>query len=283
MSKLAKGRLIIIGGREDRHHARVIPEHVAQSVGGSGRLAVLTVASYSPDGVGPEYRKIFRKLGVKKVDVIDLKERPDAHSDQVVEALKRATTILMTGGDQLRITSQMGDTPAFRTLEEHYLAGGTIAGTSAGAAAMSETMLISGPSDQSHKLDALNMAPGLGLIDSVVIDTHFAERGRIGRLLGAVAQNPRVLGMGIDEDTAVILEPDNHMRVIGSGAVYVVDGTGITFTSLSESDAEEIVSIHDVRVHVLGQRDCFDLEERRPYMPDVQSPADSQPVECADG
>ena len=175
-----------------------------------------------------------------------------------------AAVIFFTGGDPLRITSQIGNTPTFQCLRARYRDGATIAGTSAGAAAMPETMLIAGASDASYQIDALSMAPGLALIQDVVIDTHFAERGRIGRLLGAVAQNPRNLGLGIDEDTAVVVDGGTRFQVLGSGAVYVLDGGAITYTSPAERHPAGIVSIDDVSLHVLGEHDCFDLISRRP-------------------
>jgi cyanophycinase len=171
--------------------------------------------------------------------------------------------VFFTGGDQLRLTSQVGDTPIYQALRALYDDGGTIVGTSAGAAAMPETMLIGGPSDESLRQGELQMAPGLGLVPNLVVDSHFAERGRIGRLLAAVAQNPRNLGVGIDEDTAIIVK-QGCFRVIGSGAVYVADGSTVTFSSLADQSSDEIIHIHDVCLHVLGQGAIYDLSERRP-------------------
>lgn len=131
---------------------------------------------------------------------------------------------------------------------------------------MPETMLVSGPGDESHHIAAVQMAPGLGFLPGVVVDSHFAERGRMGRLLGAVSQNPRNLGLGIDEDTAIIVEREQRFRVLGSGAVYVADGSAITYSSLSEQDPEGILRIHDVLLHVLGDGDHFDLTKRRPVV-----------------
>jgi cyanophycinase len=129
---------------------------------------------------------------------------------------------------------------------------------------MSQTMLIAGPSDASHEADALDMGPGLGLIDGIVVDTHFAQRGRIGRLCGAVARHPGALGIGIDEDTALLVNHSGRARVLGSGAVYVVDGRGMSYTSLAERRAHGIVSIHDLTLHVLGSGQQVDLATRRP-------------------
>jgi cyanophycinase len=174
-----------------------------------------------------------------------------------------AAAIFFSGGDQLRITSQIGDTGIEAKVRALYERGGIIAGTSAGAAAMSETMLVKGTSGETHRIGDLHMAPGLGLIRDVIIDQHFAERGRFGRLLGAVAHNPRVLGIGIDEDTAAVVE-NEQFEVIGSGAVYVVDGEHVSHSNLAEARPERVLSMHDVRVHVLGTGDRYDLAKRRP-------------------
>ncbi|MFC6660294.1 cyanophycinase [Deinococcus multiflagellatus] len=161
------------------------------------------------------------------------------------------------------MTSQIGDTPLEARIREVYERGGVVAGTSAGASVMCETMLVKGPSRESYRIGDLQMAPGLGLVRGVIIDQHFAERGRMGRLLGAVAQNPRVLGIGIDEDTAIVLQ-GGHFRVIGSGAVYVADGAGITHSNIAEARTDEPLSLYDVRLHVLSAGDAFDLNRRAP-------------------
>src|SRR3954449_11266644 len=134
---------------------------------------------------------------------------------------------------------------------------------SAGASVMSNTMLVKGSSGESHRIGDLHMAPGMGLVRNVIIDQHFAERGRFGRLIGAVAHNPRVLGMGSDEDTAAVMEGDSF-RVIGSGAVYVVDGADVTYCNVAEAEPDRALSMHDVRVHVLSAGDGFDLKTRKP-------------------
>jgi cyanophycinase len=177
--------------------------------------------------------------------------------------LEDAAGIFFTGGDQLRISSQIGDTPIERLVREIHARGGVVAGTSAGASVMSETMLVKGSGSESHRIGDLHMAPGLGLMPGVIIDQHFAERGRIGRLLGAVAQNPRVLGIGIDENTAIIVEGD-RFTVIGVGAVTIVDGAGVTHSNIAEARPERTLSMHDVCLHVLSSGDAFNLTDRRP-------------------
>jgi cyanophycinase len=270
MSAKARGSLIIIGGHENKelnNGESVILQEVAGRAR-DGLLVIITVASQRPEELAKEYRALFQRLKVKRVEALDMRDRADAHDEQQLRLLDDASVIFFTGGDQLRITSQIGDTPIFRHMQRIYQQGGTVVGTSAGAAAMPETMLVRGPSDTSHRISGLEMAPGLGLIADVVIDSHFAERGRIGRLLGAVTQNPRNLGIGIDEDTAIVVERGERFRVIGSGAIYVADGADISYSSLSEQQPEGVVTIHDVRLHVLASDDRFDLRGRRPIVAD---------------
>lgn len=267
LKKPGAGTLIIIGGAEKKDTDKKVLECVAQHAG-SGRLVVMTVATSEPEEVWQEYRKIFRELGVKNLDHLDVRDREEALEESCAEILEGASVLFFTGGDQLRITSQLGDSHVYQRIEEHYRNGGVIAGTSAGASVMSRTMLVSGNGDESHKIDSvLGMAPGLGLIEDVVIDQHFAERGRLGRLLAAVAQNPRTLGIGIDEDTAIVVEREKSFQVIGNGAVYVLDGSGISYSNLSEDDQKDkTLAAFDVRLHVLSDGNRFDLEDRRPVI-----------------
>lgn len=262
-----KGCLIIIGGHEDRdpEGERAILREVAKHVRG-GKLVLATVASHQPEGYFTEYQKAFADLDVGELVELYVEERAEAHDRAKLSVLDDAAGVFFSGGDQLRITSQIGDTGIEAKVRRLYERGGVVAGTSAGASVMSETMLIKGTSRETHRIGDLHMAPGMGLIRDVIIDQHFAERGRFGRLIGAVAHNPRVLGMGIDEDTAAVVEGDSF-RVIGSGAVYVVDGADVSYCNVAEARAECALSMHDVRVHVLSDDDTFDLRTRRPSKP----------------
>lgn len=259
-----QGCLIIIGGHEDRDPRgdRTILREVARHVRG-GKLVLATVASYEPEGYFDEYEKAFADLGVGELVELYVEDRNEASDRDKLSVLDDAQAIFFSGGDQLRITSQIGDTGIEAKVRSMFQRGGVIAGTSAGASVMSDTMLVKGTSSETHRIGDLHMAPGLGLIRDVIIDQHFAERGRFGRLIGAVAHNPRVLGLGIDEDTAAVVEED-VFTVIGSGAVYVVDGAGVTHSNLAEARPERVLSMHDVKVHVLGTGDGFDLRKRRP-------------------
>ena len=258
------GRLIIIGGHEDKKDAAVILREVAECAG-KGRVVVCTVASNRRDEVWEEYRKVFRELGCRTVSHLDVGQRADILDDPPLDILDDASVVFFTGGEQLNITTRFAGTRLCAAVEELYRRGGTVAGTSAGAAVMADTMLVSGRGSESHRIrENLSMAPGLGFIKDVLIDQHFAERGRIGRLLGAVAQNPRLLGLGIDENTAIVVDREERFAVIGEGAVYVADARDVSYTNVAEEEADRTLSIFDVRLHLLSQGDLFDLTTRRP-------------------
>jgi cyanophycinase len=260
--KTSGGPLIIIGGHEDKEGDRTILREVARHLNG-GRLVLATVASHEPEGYFEAYQAAFADLGVTDLVELYVGERAETIDPEKLRMFEGASGVFFSGGDQLRISSQIGDTPVEQRIREIHERGGLIAGTSAGASAMSETMLVKGTSGESHKIGDLHMAPGLGLVRNAIIDQHFAERGRFGRLLGAVAHNPRELGIGIDEDTALVVE-GSRFEVIGSGCVYVVDGSGVTHSNIAEARPERALSMHDVRMHVLGAGDAFDLASRRP-------------------
>ncbi|MFN3354055.1 MAG: cyanophycinase [Brevundimonas sp.] len=256
------GPILIIGGHEDKTGDRVILKELARRLNG-GRLVLATIASSQPDGYFDAYQDAFADLGVTDLVELYVEERSDSADAALLDKLEGAAGVFFTGGDQLRISSQIGDTPIERRILELHRSGAIIAGTSAGASVMSETMLVKGPSAESYRIGELHMAPGLGLMRDVIIDQHFAERGRYGRLLGAVAHNPRLMGIGLDEDTAFFVE-GHRGRVIGAGAVYVVDGETATHSNIAEAKAERALSLFDVRTHVLSSGDRFDLASRRP-------------------
>jgi cyanophycinase len=266
--KRPRGPLIIIGGGEDKEGRRVILREVAKHLNG-GKLVLATVASHEPEGYFEAYERAFADLGVTDLVELYVKDRAETLDPDKLRLFDGAAGVFFSGGDQLRISSQIGDTPIEQRVREIHERGGLLAGTSAGASVMSETMLVKGTSGESYKIGDLHMAPGLGLVRNVIIDQHFAERGRFGRLFGAVAHNPRELGIGIDEDTALVLE-EERFEVIGSGCVYVVDGAGVTYSNIAEARPERALSMYDIRMHVLSSGDSFDLSLRRPTeVPDL--------------
>lgn len=263
------GRLIIIGGAEDKEGECEVLKEVAEAAGGDrGRIVIVTTATQHPRPAGDKYAEIFRKLGVGDVRVIGIKSRQDAERPEVTSALKGATCVFFTGGDQLRITSILGGTIMGTMLKDLFGSGLVIAGTSAGASAMSSTMIVTGDEEDSPRKCTVKMAPGLDLLDGCVIDQHFAQRGRIGRLMCAVAQNPHVLGIGIDEDTAAQIS-GNRLRVSGSGAVTVVDGSTLSFSNVSETRPDQPLALMGMTIHVLPKGYGFDLLHRKPvhYQP----------------
>jgi cyanophycinase len=254
------GTLLIIGGHEDKEDEKLILRALAERV--EKKLVVATVASGDPDAMWEQYEPLFRRLGVRHVWHLDVRAREDAKSDRALRVLEGADAVFFTGGDQLKITSQLGDSPVYQRVLDIYERGGLVAGTSAGASIMSETMLVAGDPNGSPRIgDTVRMAPGLGLFRGAVIDQHFAERGRITRLIGAVAQNPRILGIGIDENTAICVER-KQFTVIGEGGVYVADGQDVSYSNLAEEDTGRALSVFGVKLCLLSQGDRFDLETR---------------------
>jgi cyanophycinase len=271
-----KGSLVIIGGHEDRTGEKMILRAVADRLGDDGKIVVCTVASAEPTELWEQYESAFRGLGVPHVFRLDIESREDATTPRAVRILEGATGVFFAGGDQLKITSQVGDTPVYSRVQEIFEQGGVIAGTSAGASAMSETMMVANNGDASYRIkSSLLMAPGLGLAQDMLIDQHFSERGRMARLIGAVTQNPRVLGVGIDEDTAMIVERNRYFQVLGAGAVYVVDASKSTYSNIGDEDSDRTLSSFGLTIHMLSQGDRFELDSRTP----TARPADSMEEE----
>jgi cyanophycinase len=261
------GPLFIIGGHEDRDPKgrRTILAAIAARLGG-GKLVIATTASPSHTGYFDEYRDAFAGLHEGELVELYIDRRSEADAPETRDLLEGARGIFFTGGNQMRLTSMIAGTAVGAWLQRLHGEGGLIAGTSAGASAMSATMLVSGDSDDSGRRGAVEMAPGLGLLESVIIDQHFAQRGRIGRLVAALAAAPGSLGLGLDEDTAAIVE-HGRLEVIGSGATYVLDGTGVGYSNVSEVRSGTPITVHDLTLHVLGHGGALDLTGRKPLVP----------------
>ncbi len=266
MSELVKGNLLIIGGAEDKWGQSSVLKHAIEMCGGTqAKISVLTTATQKPKEVGDEYRVVFSRLGVKNIDVLNIDNRSDANDNSVAQRISGAAGVFFTGGDQLRITSILGGTKTFATLLELYDKGVPIIGTSAGASAMSSVMIVDGNSNSAARKCTLGMSPGLGLMEQVIIDQHFEQRGRLGRLLVGVAQNPSVLGIGIDEDTAIKVHDNASFEVVGTNCVTVIDGRTIQSSNVSELNPEDIIALSNVTIHVLPNGYGFDLGQRSVY------------------
>ncbi len=267
MQNKVRGRLVIIGGAEDRT-GECLKEVVRLAGGRSARVVIITTATEKQQATGRKYIEVFRDLDVAEAWALDLDDRQKANDQVSCQSIHEATALFLTGGDQLRITSILGGTRAYDAIQRGYREGLVVAGTSAGASAMSGAMITSGLEDNSPKDMSTRLAPGLGLLEEVVVDQHFAQRGRLGRLLSVIAQNPAILGLGIDENTAVSVGSDSIMSVIGTGAVTVVDGTSIEQSNVSDTGVSRTLFLSNVVLHVLPSGYGYDLRSRQPVVCD---------------
>jgi cyanophycinase len=276
-----KGKLVIIGGSVDRGSFSESPDDLKRNLkffekgilkrittesikNNLSRFEIITTASSIPEEVGEEYIKAFAQLNVMNVGVLNIKTREDANSSDNLERLKNADVVMFTGGDQLRLTSIFGGTSFHHLLLDKYQDEDfIISGTSAGAAASSNNMIYQGSSQEALLKGEVKITGGLGFINNVIIDTHFVQRGRIGRLLYACASNPINLGIGLGEDTGLLILNGNSMEAIGSGLVMLVDGTQMRDTSISDVDMGAPVSIENLIVHVMAFGDHYDLKNRK--------------------
>lgn len=255
-----RGTLIIIGGSEDKKNEMEILKEVARRTH-KGKMVIVTIASNHPEELWTIYKKIFSHFGIKDIRHFSIDDHQQARDPENIKIFNDVHTVFFSGGDQLKVTSKIGGTPVIEKIMDIYKKGGLIAGTSAGAAIMGNMMLVGNPLEEVHKVGDWHMAPGLGFVEDMIVDQHFAQRGRIGRLLGAVAQNPGILGIGIDEDTAIVVK-DDSFKVIGANAAYVVDGRFVTSTNVSEATANETMSAHGLHLHILANKETFILSTR---------------------
>lgn len=265
--KSNRGQLVIIGGAEDKEgDCTVLREFVRCAGGTKAKIAVMTAATRLPGEVGEDYTRIFERLGVESVRVIDTERREDADRSEYLEFVEEATGAFFTGGDQARIIECIKGTKLDELLHKRHLQEGlVVGGTSAGAAMMPDVMIVEGDSETNPSADAVEMGPGMGFLPGVVIDQHFAQRGRLGRLIAALVQQPVVLGFGIDEDTAIIVDGD-EVKVIGRGSVTVVDESGATYNNLDEVLKDEAIAVCGIKLHVLPHGFRFNLKTRQPIV-----------------
>lgn len=259
---MAEGHVIVIGGAEDKVRERVIlSRFVALAGGPDARITVISSASSLGPLAGDMYRRVFTELGASEVWPIHALTRTQANDDHAARMVRDSTGVFMTGGNQLRLSSTIGGTAIAQAILERHRHGSVIAGTSAGASAMSSHMVAFGASGSSPKQRMVQMAAGLGVLPGVIIDQHFQQRNRLGRLLATIAQNPSLLGLGIDEDTAGVVGPDMVMEVIGRNSVTIVDG-GASETDAWEVRAHRPLMISNVVLHSLPSGYRFDLRRR---------------------
>ncbi len=295
---IPKGKLVIIGGAVDlgtnisESESIKKPDHLQFFERGilkriiiesacveDSKVEVITTASQIPELVGIEYKNAFNQLHVENVSVLDIRSREDADNPEYLERIKQADVVMFTGGDQLRLSSIFGGTAFLNILKDRYVYEHLlVAGTSAGAAAASANMIYRGQSNEAMIKGEVQMTAGLGFIDSVVIDTHFVQRGRIGRLFYAVASNPGILGIGLGEDAGLLITEGKTMEAIGSGLTIVVDGRNIIETNIYDVEMGTPVSVENLKVHVMSIYDKFDLLQHKLFINKIIKTATSLPV-----
>ena len=279
--EIPKGQLISVGGAEDKgtdleqgfiqrnrlnfFELGILKRFIDEVGGIEKRIEVITTASSIPVEVGENYLDAFGKIGCKNIGVIDIRKREDVFVEEFINRVKNADGIMFSGGDQLRLTSIFGGTEIYNVLHERYFneEDFVIAGTSAGAMAMSNTMIYQGKSELAHLKGEVKITTGLAFMGHVIIDSHFDKRGRFNRLAQAVASNPQCTGIGLGEDTGVIVTGGNNLEVVGSGAVVIVDGRDIRHTNITEVGMGEPIALDNLRVSIMVRGNRYLLKERK--------------------
>lgn len=258
-----RGWIVPIGGAEDKEaNPKVLARFVELCGGKDARLVVIPTASRMTE-TGAQYQRLFPELGAGHVDVLDFDTRRDASEKNRLQILEQATGVFFTGGNQLRLSTLLGGTPVAKLIRIMSARGVTVGGTSAGASILSEHMIAFGSEGASPRASSVRLAPGLGLTNRFIIDQHFRQRDRLGRLTAALAYNPFAVGIGLDEDTAAFIAPDNTLEVEGSGAITVVDASSMSFSSMSEVGQNDAVCMLGLTVHILTAGATFNLSTRR--------------------
>ena len=258
-----RGYIIPIGGAEEKLHSPDILDRFVEICGGKdARISIIPTASELED-TGRNYEKLFRRLGVKHARVLGFETRQDCQSSSELEYIDKSDGVFMTGGNQLRLSTLIGGTQVAQRIRRRNAMGMHVAGTSAGAAFMPEHMIAGGIEGSTPRPDMVTMAPGLGLTNKFIIDQHFRERDRLGRLLTALAYNPIAVGLGLDENTAAFIRPGDKLDVVGSGGITVIDPTELSYSSMDQARRGEPVSLMGVKLHILIAGGRFDAVTRQ--------------------
>ena len=263
-----RGYVIPIGGAEERTGSPTVLKRFIKLCGGKkARIVIIPTASELPD-TGEKYIEIFHNIGVDNATSITINERAETSREDYLEALDQADGIFITGGNQLRLSTILGGTEVAKKIRRLNAKGVHVAGTSAGAAIMPEHMIAGGSMGAIPSADGVNLAPGLGLTNDLLIDQHFSQRDRLGRLLTAISYNPFLLGVGIDEDTAIFIDAKQCFEVVGSGAVTIIDPVDLSYSSMSRASKNDSLSLLDLKLHVLSKGCHFNIHDRKPFPPD---------------
>ncbi len=255
----SRGYIIPIGGKIG--DSDILRRFVTLCGGRDGRIAVLPTAS-ADRNAGAEYERLFGSLGAGEVKALNVDRRSDCDDSDYLDVLERADGVFLTGGSQLKLSTTLGGTPIAKLLRRQNAAGQHVAGTSAGAAFLSEHMIAFGEEGPTPHVGMVTLAPGLGLTNRVVIDQHFRQRDRLGRLLMALALNPFAVGLGLDEDTAAFIGPEDIIEIHGSGGITCIDPSGVEFSSADHTDRGQPVTLVGVKLHVLTHGATYNLHTR---------------------
>ena len=257
-----RGYIIPIGGAEEKFHNPEILDRFVDVCGGKeARIGIIPTASELED-TGRNYEKLFRKIGISHAQVLPFESREECESGADLEYIEKCDGVFLTGGNQLRLSTTLGGTAVAKLIRRRHAAGMHVAGTSAGAAFMPEHMIAGGREGSTPSPDMVTMAPGLGLTNKFIIDQHFRERDRLGRLLTSLAYNPFAVGIGLDEDTAAFIRPGDDFEVVGSGGITVIDPRNLSYSSMDRARRGEPVSLIDIKLHILVAGGRFEIESR---------------------
>jgi len=258
------GHLIAIGGNEDRVNDMAVLNRVIEEIGKINyKIAVITTASEMPEERGKAYHQVFNALGASEIAILNIKNKEQANDELFVKMLENSDCIFFVGGDQLRLITIVMGTKVFNTIQSKLQAGALIAGTSAGAAAFSETMIYEGESKEGLFKGSVLSTPGFGFVKNIVFDTHFMNRGRVGRLMQIVTTTPNNIGVGLGENSGIILNGDGSTEVIGTGQVIIVDGSNIKHSNIRSIEPEEPIAVENIRIHSLVSGYGYDFKKRQ--------------------
>ncbi len=261
-----RGYIIPIGGAEEKVDNPEILTKFVELAGGKDAVITIIPTASQLDDTGQRYQKIFEDIGVKKTYSLTINERIDAQNPEFVKILEKSTGIFVTGGNQLRLSTLLGGTPIARTIRQLNAQGVHYAGTSAGAAIVSQHMIIGGSTGVVPTEDGVNLAPGMGLVNTIVVDQHFNERNRLARLLSAVSYNPFLIGIGLDEDTAAFIDENNELTVVGSGAVTIIDPSNIEYSSMAAAGTGDALTLLNLKMHILASGGRFNITDRKAFV-----------------
>ena len=276
-----RGRIIAIGGNEDKANELIVLKRVIQEIGKTEfKVGVITTASVEPEQREKDYRQAFAILGASHIEILDIQDRTRANDVALVKKLEDVDLIFLAGGNQLRLTSILGGSRVLEAMHKRLETGVLIAGTSAGAAVFSDTMIYEGKSEEGLVKGRVLTTSGFGFVKDIVFDTHFMTRGRTGRLIQIVTMNPTIIGVGIGEDSGIVLTGDGTLEIIGTGQVIIVDGRDIAHSNIMDIAPGQPIAVENVRIHSLVNGYRYDLRKRLFLAPSQDHKKAEQTDDC---